>query len=183
MIIKSVLRLNFILTKKEFKKIRKDFTSYSMNSSMLELQAINQQCKELGWLEDEKTIEKTNYDHYKKGILQLCINDLAISKGQVTKCHAISCDKCDFVDVDGTCIGRIRIQNWFNQPYKKFTYKLSQFEFDLINTYYGCSENCKLSDCRSLKELKDKGYFKCVDYNTKISSILKACEVREDKSN
>ena len=63
------------------------------------------------------------------------------------------------------------------QPYKKPPYKLSQFEYDLIQTYSCYNENYKLSKFNRLIKLKDKGYFKCVDYDTKIQDILANCEV------
>ena len=40
------------------------------------LQAIIQQCKELGWLEDEK--QETNYEHYKDEIIENCSLSLAL---------------------------------------------------------------------------------------------------------
>lgn len=43
--------------------------------------------------------------------------------------------------------------------------------------YYIGNDDCKLSDRRILRELKDKGYFKCADYDTKVSDILANCEV------
>lgn len=146
-----------------------------------ELKAIVQQAKELGWLEDEKQEikQETNYEHYKDGIIELCVDDLAISKGKISECNAISCSECVFVDKDGRCIGCNEIKKWLKQPYKKPPYKLSQFEFDLIQTYRDGNTDCKLSDRRILRELKDKGYFKCVDYDTKVKDILENCEVIE----
>lgn len=44
------INIEFYLEKKEFLKKRTDFTRSSMNTSMSELQAINKQCKELGWI-------------------------------------------------------------------------------------------------------------------------------------
>ena len=44
------INIEFYLEKKEFLKKRTDFTRSSMNTSMSELQAINKQCEELGWL-------------------------------------------------------------------------------------------------------------------------------------
>lgn len=75
----------------------------------------------------------------------------------------------------GECVKRV--SEWLNQQYKKPVYKLSQFEFDLIQTYRDGNTDCKLSARRILRELKDKGYFKCVDYDTKIQDILANCEV------
>lgn len=43
-----------------------------------------------------------------------------------------------------------------------------------------CNNDCKLSDRRILRELKDKGYFKGVDENATIEDILENCEVIKD---
>lgn len=120
---------------------------------------------------------ETNFEHYKDGIIELCIDELAISKGKVVECCAIPCSECDFEDKNGHCIGNHEIMKWLKQPYKKLPYKLSRFEFDIIQTYRDCHESCKLSEFKQLIELKDKGYFKCIDHDTKIQDVLKNCEV------
>ena len=63
------------------------------------------------------------------------------------------------------------------QSYKKQLYKLSQFEYDLINTYSHVDDRCKFNGCYQLKSLKEKGYFKNVDKNELIKDILANCEV------
>lgn len=124
-----------------------------------------------------KEKQETNLEHYKDRIIELCINELAISKGKVVECCAIPCSECDFEDKNGHCIGNHEIMKWLKQPYKKLPYKLSQFEFDIIQTYRDCHESCKISEFKQLIELKDKGYFKCIDHDTKIQDVLKNCEV------
>ena len=120
---------------------------------------------------------ETNYEHYNDGIIELCVDDLAISKGKVVECGVISCSECDFADKNGHCIGSHEKMNWLKQPYKKSPYKLSQFEYDLIQTYSYVHEGYTLSKFKRLIKLKDKGYFKCADYDTKIQDILSNCEV------
>lgn len=153
----------------------------TININHLLENAIHKQCEELGWLEDEKQEikQETNLGHYKDEIIELCVDDLAISKGKVKSCSAILCSECDFADKSGQCIGYHEIINWLKQPYKKPTYKLSQFEYDLISTYDGCHEACKFSDCRQLRGLKEKGYFKDIDTSIPIYEILDNCEVIE----
>ena len=119
---------------------------------------------------------ETNYEHYKDGILQNIKYTLAVVNGEPKSCIDTNCGECDFKDSDsGECVKRVR--EWLNQQYKKPTYKLSQFEFDLIQTYRDGNTDCNLSDRRILRELKEKGYFKCVDYDTKVKDILENCEV------
>lgn len=77
--------------------------------------------------ENFKENVETNLEHYKDGIIELCIDELAISKGKVVECCAIPCSECDFEDKNGHCIGNHEIMKWLKQPYKKLPYKLSQF--------------------------------------------------------
>lgn len=117
---------------------------------------------------------ETNYEHYKDEVIQSVKYNLAVVNGEPKLCGDTNCDECDFKD-SGECVKRVR--EWLNQPYKKPLYKLSQFEYDLIQTYSYIHEGYKLSKFNRLIELKDKGYFKCVDYDTKIQDILANCEV------
>lgn len=116
---------------------------------------------------------ETNYEHYKDEIIENCGFTFALVDGKLSKCSGVRCFDCGFSTGHG-CSEKIK--EWLKNPYKKPTYKLSQFEFDLIQTYRDCNEYCKLSDRRILCELKDKGYFMDVDYDTKIQDILANCE-------
>lgn len=135
------------------------------------LQAIIQQAKELGWLEEEKKTE-TNFQHYFECLSKRKMSDFALIDGRFTKCSDTSCSECDF---NGDCIeGKFR---WLKQPYKEPTYQLTQFEYDLINTYNDCRKNRKFRDCDQLRRLKNEGYFKCVNHDVKVQDVLKNCEV------
>lgn len=141
-----------------------------------ELEAINKQCEEIGWIEEEKQEikQETNYEHFKDEIIQNIKYNLAVVNGEPKPCEDTNCDECDFNNCD--CCGEKRFE-WLASPYKKPTYKLNKFEFDLIQTYRDCHESCKISEFKQLIELKDKGYFKCIDHDTKIQDVLKNCEV------
>lgn len=153
-------------------------TNISKSISMAELKSINMQIKELGWIKPEVKPDETNFEHYFEYLSKRRMSDFALIDGRVTQCMDTRCSKCDF---NGDCIEKKF--KWLKQPYKKQTYKLSQFEYDLIHTYSNCHESCKLSEFKQLIELKDKGYFKCVGYDTKIYDVLEACEVNEDEDN
>lgn len=116
---------------------------------------------------------ETNYEHYKDEIIEECYFTVALVDGKPHKCSSVKCNDCEFSTGHG-CEGKIK--EWLNKLYEKPTYKLSQFEYDLIQTYRDCNNYCKLSDRRILLELKDKGYFMDVDYDTKIQDILANCE-------
>lgn len=119
-----------------------------------------------------KEKQETNLEHYFEYLSKINISDFALIDGRVTQCLDTVCSECDF---NCDCIeGKFR---WLKQPYEKPKYKLTKFEFDLIQTYRDCHESCKLSEFKQLIELKDKGYFKCVDLDTKIQDVLKNCEV------
>lgn len=117
---------------------------------------------------------ETNYEHYKDGILQNVKYALAVVNDEPKSCIDTNCGECDFKN-SGECVKRVR--EWLNQQYKKPTYKLTQFEFDLINTYSYVHEGYTLSKFKRLIKLKDKGYFMDVDYDTKIQDVLANCEV------
>lgn len=130
----------------------------------------------LAKLAEEHFEEKaeTNYEHFKDEIIEIINSHLALVNGEPRNCSRIDCSYCDF-NRHGGCDKKV--EEWLKQPYKKPAYKLNQFEYDLIQTYRDCNKYCKLSDRRILQELKDKGYFMDVDYDTKIQDILDNCEV------
>ena len=130
----------------------------------------------LAKLAEEHFEEKaeTNLDHYKDEIIENCGFTFALVDGKPHKCACVSCSDCGFSTGHG-CSEKTK--EWLKSPYKKPLYKLSQFEYDLIQTYSYIHEGYKLSKFNRLIELKDKGYFKCVDYDTKIQDILANCEV------
>lgn len=175
---KKNITIEFCIKNKQFRKAKGVFDC--VNISIPELKAIQKQCKELGWLEDEKQEikQETNLEHYKDGIIELCADDLAISKGEVVRCGVILCSECDFADKSGHCIGSHEIINWLKQPYKKPLYKLTKFENDLLQSYVeGNLRKCKFKDICSLNRMKEKGHFKGVDENATIGDILGNCEV------
>lgn len=165
-------RITFDLSKEE---IAIDTNMENVIESDL-LQAIIQQAKELGWLEEEKQeIKKeTNYEHYKDKIIKDGIWNLALVNGKPKRCHNVYCNDCDF-KTSREC--KKKLEEWLKHPYRKPPYKLSQFEFDIIQTYRDCHESCKFLEFKQLIELKDKGYFQCIDHDTKIQDVLKNCEV------
>lgn len=130
----------------------------------------------LAKLAEEHFEEKaeTNYEHFEDEIIKNCVWSFALVDGKPNQCSGVSCCNCGFSTGHGC---REKIEEWLKSPYKKQTYKLSQFEYDLIQTYRDGNTDCNFSDRRILRELKDKGYFKCVGYDTKIHDVLEACEV------
>ena len=135
--------------------------------------AIHKQCEELGWIAEK---QETNFEHYKDEIIEGWMLDLALVDGKLKRCSLVDCNECEFnPGANKGC--KQRLIEWLKQPYKKLTYKLTKFEFDLIQTYRNCHESCKLSEFKQLIELKDKGYFKDINLDLTIHKILDNCEV------
>ena len=149
--------------------ISKIFHTISLN----ELQAIIQQINELGWLEGKQAIKsETNIEHYFEYLSKVGLEGFALVNGRFTKCSGTCCSECDF---SGGC-GAKRFE-WLASSYRKPTYKLSQFEHDLLNTFDRCKECCLLNEIECLKKLREKGYFKGIDPFTKVHDIIDNCEV------
>lgn len=118
--------------------------------------------------------QETNYEHFKDEIIEDGIWNLALVNGKPKRCHNVYCKDCEF-KTSREC--KKKLEGWLKQPYERSTYKLTQFEYDLIQTYSYVHEGYTLSKFNRLIKLKDKGYFKCADYDTKIQDILANCEV------
>lgn len=145
--------------------------------------AIHKQCEELGWIEEEtQEIKKeTNFEHYYDALLKVGCSTFGVTDGKIKNCNCTACNKCEIRALDEKEYCRINVIKWLANPYKKPTYKLSQFEYDLIQTYSNCSDECKFSDFMPLNKLQNIGYFNCIDSSTKISDILGNCEIIDDE--
>ena len=166
---KKNITIEFCIKNKRFRKAKGVFDC--VNISIPELQAIIQQCKELGWLEEEK--QETNYEHYKDEIRDADF-DFAVRDGKVIPCDGCPCSECLFFGNHTSC-SVLRIE-WLYQKYQR-KYKLTQFEYDLIKAFDRCKECCLLNEIECLKKLREKGYFKGIDPFTKVHDIIDNCEV------
>lgn len=116
--------------------------------------------------------QETNLEHYYNDILKLN-GSFSLINGKIGICQGICCSRCAF-NKNYCQVGRVE---WLKQPYKKPTYKLNKFEYDLINTFDRCKECCLLNEIECLKKLREKGYFKDIDSFTKVHDIIDNCEV------
>lgn len=142
-----------------------------------EFEAVQKQMEELGWVEEEKQEikQETNFEYYKDEILECCIDNLAVVKGIPKQCSKIDCNDCDFLTIQKDC--HEIAKDWIKQPCKKPTYKLSQFEYDLLNAYKNSGMRQCISNYGTLLEMYGKGYFKGIDTITPIHEILDNYEV------
>ena len=165
-------------TKQEYQESlnRMEEAYYSSDNSMDAMIRFKEDINLITELVNENFKEnvETNLEHYKDRIIELCIDELAISKGKVVECCAIPCSECDFEDKNGHCIGHHEIMKWLKQPYKKLPYKLSQWEYDLLQHF---SVDFKFKEMGLLKEMKEKGHFKNINGDELIKDILESCEV------
>lgn len=116
--------------------------------------------------------QETNLDHYKDEILENCLDSLAVVKGRPKLCYKTSCNDCDFKLVQKECHNKVK--DWLKQTHKKPTYKLTQFEYDLLQHF---SVDFKFKEMGLLKEMKEKGHFKNINGDELIKDILESCEV------
>lgn len=126
----------------------------------------------LAKLAEEHFEEKaeTNYEHFKDEIVQNVKYNLAVVNGEPKPCEGTNCDECDF---NCDCCGEKRFE-WLASPYEKQTYKLTQFEYDLLQHF---SVDFKFKEMGLLKEMKEKGHFKNINGDELIKDILESCEV------
>ncbi|WP_270473465.1 hypothetical protein [Holdemanella porci] len=165
----SGVEITFIFLIRRFYK-QENFQS--LNISVDEFKAIQQQMKELGWIAKEEK-QETNYEHYKDEIIEGWMLDLALVDGKLKRCSRVDCDECEFnPGANKGC--KQRLIEWVKKPYEKPKYKLTQFEFDLLQSY---SDIHSFNTFNSLSGMKEKGYFKGIDDNETIGDILDNCEV------
>lgn len=136
-----------------------------------EFKAILKQMEELGWIAEKP---ETNFEHYFEYLSKLNMSDFALIDGRVVQCLGTHCRGCDF---NGDCIERKF--KWLKQPYEKTTFKLTQFEYDLLNAYKNSGMRQCISNYGTLLEMYGKGHFKGIDTSTPIHEILDNCEVTE----
>lgn len=136
------------------------------------LQAIIQQVKELHWLDEKTEIkQESNLEHYKDEI-ENAGYEFALVNGKPTTCRTSLCDQCYFNDKHFTCVRKSF--EWMLKPYKKSVYKLTQFEYDLLQNYKGI---LRFKNMNTLNWMKEKGYFKGIDENETVGDILANCDV------
>lgn len=145
-------------------------------ATMEETEAIVQQCKELNWINSESK-EETNFEHYFEKIKELVSmhfrNPQAIANGLMA-----------VADEDILCTGLITdaILDWCKNPYKNRDYCLSEFEYELLESYLNSDEEAAslcIKDVKVLQNMQKKGYFRNVDNYTPIRDILECSEIKK----
>ena len=144
------------------------------------IEAIYKQCQELDWVDEQICTNFTDptSDYFICSNCGIYLEDFSqtvlggddkrnVNQDGYELRYCPNCG-CKIVDYDNFA--------------KKAKYKVTQFEFDLLNTYRFCKEGCKFRDCTQLREMKVKGYFKDIDADAKIRDILWNCGVVKDEN-
>lgn len=168
-------------TKQEYQEAlnRIEEAYYSSDNSIGAMNRFKEDVNLLCGLVNEHFEEKveTNFEHYKDRILDCCIDNLAVVKGIPKSCTKIDCNDCDFLTIQKECCEIAK--DWLKQPYKKLPYKLSKFEFDLLNAYKNSGMWQCIPNYSTLLEMYGKGHFKGIDTKIPIHEILDNCEVMD----
>lgn len=165
-------------TKEEYEKALKEINDafYGANFLNNQTRRFDNNLNLLRELVNEHFEEKkeTNYDHYKDEIIEDSGFTLALVGGKPCKCSSVNCRDCGFNTGHG-CSENIK--EWLNKPYRKLPYKLSKWEYDLLNAYKNSGMRQCISNYGTLLEMYGKGYFKGIDTITPIHEILDNYEV------
>lgn len=144
---------------------------YNFDGCMSSMNKFKEDINLLTGLVNEHFEEKqeTNLDHYFEDLLKTG-GRYAFVNGKIKHCWNTRC--CDCAFKGGNCNGE-QIK-WLASPYEKQTYKLTQFEYDLLQHF---SVDFKFKEMGLLKEMKEKGHFKNINGDELIKDILESCEV------
>lgn len=168
-----------MITKKEYIEAleRMEESYYNLDGCISAMNKFKEDINLLTGLVNEhfEIKQETNFDHYKDRILDCCIDNLAVVKGIPKPCSKIDCNDCNFLTIKKECCEIAK--DWLKQPYKKPTYKLTQCEYDMLDTIF--EKEARFSKVYLIGELKKKGYFKNIkcDSNVRVKNILANCEV------
>lgn len=118
--------------------------------------------------------QETNYEHFKDEIIEDGIWNLALVNGKPKRCHNVYCKDCEF-KTSREC--KKKLEGWLKQPYERPTYKLTQCEYDMLDTIF--EKDARFSTVYLIGELKKKGYFENIKGDSKVlvKDILANCEV------
>lgn len=144
---------------------------YNFDGCMSSMNKFKEDINLLTGLVNEHFEEKveTNLEHYFDELLKTG-GRYAFVNGKIKHCWGTRC--CDCAFKGGNCHGETI--KWLASTYEKQTYKLTQFEKELLECY---SDVYSFKVFNSLNGMKEKGYFKGIDDNELIGEILAKCEV------
>ena len=139
------------------------------------------------WLEELKQYreqykepnQETNLDHFQQEILEKGLWNLAVVKGRPERCDRVKCIDCE-LSKDRSRGCHAKVMDWLKQPRKAPANKLTQFEYDLLQSYSNIYK-LKFRTMPFLDRMKEKGYFKGINEDATIEDILANCEIKEEE--
>ena len=145
---------------------------YGSDNSMGAMSRFKEDVNLLYGLVNEHFEEKQekNIEYYYDKLTTIGMDGFAVTNGKVISCAYTKCSECDF---DGGCCGEKRFK-WLASPYKKPSYKLTQFEYDLLEQFL---TSYKLKEITMIMKLKTKGYFNNINFDLTVGEVLDNCEV------
>ena len=150
---------------------------YTLYSTMEETEAIVQQCKELNWINNNSKTE-TNFEHYFEKIKELV--SLYYFRPQTIANGLMAVADEDILGTD--LIATNAILDWCKKPYKNQDYCLSEFEYELLESYLNSDEEAAslcIKDVKVLQNMQKKGYFQNIDWYTPIKDVLECSEIKK----
>lgn len=169
-------------TKEEYEKALKEMNEafYGITFLRSETRRFDENLNLLRELVNEHFEEKaeTNYEYFEDEIIENCGFTFALVGGKPHKCACVNCNDCGFSTGHG-CTEKIK--EWLKKPHEKpvSVYKLTKFEYDLLNTYKDSGMRKGIFNYSTLLGLQGKGYFKDINTSIPIYEILDNCEVIE----
>ena len=164
-------------TKEEYEKALKEINDafYGANFLNNQTRRFDDNLNLLRELVNEHFEEKqeTNLERYYDELIKEDCSDFGVVNGKIKSCAFIPCEKCEFKH--GNC-HKNRI-TWLTSKCEKPTYKLTQCEYDMLDTIF--EKQARFSKVYLIDELKKKGYFKNIkcDSKVRVKDILANCEV------
>lgn len=122
--------------------------------------------------------EETNAEHYLNDLLKIG-SHFCFMHGKVKNCCDVGCAFCTFGKAN---CDKERFK-WLASPCKKPVYKLTKFEYDLLNAYKDSGMLKSVSSYSAMHELHEKGYFKDIDFSIPIHKILENYEIKGEEKN
>ena len=137
----------------------------------------------MGWIELEQKPE-TNFEHYYNDLLKIGWNsNFGATNGKIKHCNNVDCGKCYIGTLTNEVDCGTNAIKWLASPYKKPLYKLTKFEYDLLNAYKDSGMLKSVSSYSAMHELHEKGYFKDIDFSIPIHKILENYEIKGEEKN
>lgn len=168
-------------TKEEYQEAlnRMEEAYYNFDSRISSINKFKEDINLLTGLVNEHFEEKkeSNLEHYYDDLLKVGCCTFGVTDGKIKNCNRTACSQCEIRALDEKEYCRTNAIKWLASSYKKPTYKLTQFEYDLLNAHKDSGMRLCISNYSTLLELYEKGYFKDIGTSIPIHKILDNCEV------